>query len=79
MDARTGRVKIPGFYDDVVPPTKREIKDFLASGFRVKRFMEAYRFRSLRTMNAAEVLRRIWAMPTFEIHGLVGGHIGPGG
>lgn len=78
VDARTGRVKIPGFYDDVVPPTKREIKDFLASGFRVKRFMEAYRFRSLRTMNAAEVLRRIWAMPTFEIHGLVGGHIGPG-
>ena len=27
-DARTGRVKIKGFYDDVVPPTKREIEDF---------------------------------------------------
>ncbi len=78
VDARTGRVKIPRFYDDVVSPTKGEIKGFLASGFRVQRFMKAYRFKSLRTRNAADVLRRIWAMPTFEVHGLVGGHTGPG-
>ncbi|MGH7208010.1 MAG: M20/M25/M40 family metallo-hydrolase, partial [Nitrospiraceae bacterium] len=41
VDARSGRVKIPGFYDDVVPPTRAEIKSFLASGFQVKRFMRA--------------------------------------
>ncbi|MCI0656154.1 MAG: M20/M25/M40 family metallo-hydrolase, partial [Acidobacteria bacterium] len=78
MDARTGRVKIPGFYDDVVPPTKAEIKSFLASGFQVRRFMRAYGFRSLRTMDSADLLRRIWAAPTFEVHGLVGGYQGPG-
>ncbi len=78
VDARTGRVKIPGFYDDVVPPTKAEIKSFLASGFQVRRFMQAYGFRSLRTMDAADLLRRIWAAPTFEVHGLVGGYQGPG-
>ena len=33
VDAKTGRVKIPGFYDDVVPPTRAEMKDFVASGF----------------------------------------------
>ncbi|HSP35148.1 MAG TPA: M20/M25/M40 family metallo-hydrolase, partial [Thermoanaerobaculia bacterium] len=27
-DATTGRIKIKGFYDDVVQPTKREIEDF---------------------------------------------------
>lgn len=78
VDARRGRVKIPGFYDDVVPTTKAEIKSFLASGFQVKRFMRAHGFRSLRTTDPAEVLRRIWAAPTFEIHGLVGGYQGPG-
>ena len=78
VDGRTGRVKIPGFYDDVVPPTKSEIKEFLASGFNVNRFMRAYGLQSLRTTDPKEVLRRIWALPTFEVHGLVGGYQGPG-
>jgi acetylornithine deacetylase/succinyl-diaminopimelate desuccinylase-like protein len=38
VDAKTGKVKIPGFYDDVVEPTKAEIKSFLKSGFQVSRF-----------------------------------------
>lgn len=78
VDARSGRVKIPGFYDDVVPPTKEEIENFLASGFQVARFKKAYGFRSLRTQDPADVLRRIWAAPTFEVHGLAGGYVGPG-
>jgi len=45
VDARTGKVKILGFYDDVVDPTTNEIKDFLKSGFEVRRFKEAYGFR----------------------------------
>ncbi|MEX5217600.1 MAG: M20/M25/M40 family metallo-hydrolase [Nitrospira sp.] len=78
VDAETGRIKIPGFYDDVVKPTKAQVKSFLASGFKVDRFMKAYGFQSLRTKDPAEVLQRIWAMPTFEVHGLVGGYHGPG-
>lgn len=78
VDARSGRVKIPGFYDDVVPLKKAELDSFLASGFAVNRFMRSYQFRTLRTKDRPEVLRRIWAAPTFEVHGLVGGHTGPG-
>lgn len=78
VDAKTGRVKIPGFYDDVVKPTQAEIKSFLASGFQVQRFMRAYGFQTLRTTERADLLRRIWAMPTFEVHGLAGGYQGPG-
>ena len=78
LDAKTGRVKISGFYDDVMEPTKNEIKDFLKSGFDVRRFKKAYGFRSLRVQDPAEVMRRIWASPTFEIHGLGGGYLGPG-
>jgi acetylornithine deacetylase/succinyl-diaminopimelate desuccinylase-like protein len=78
VNAKTGEVKIPGFYTDAVKPTKEEIKSFLKSGFQVKRFKEAYGFHSLRTDDPAEVTRRIWAAPTFEIHGLTGGYHGPG-
>ncbi len=78
VDAKTGRVTIPGFYDDVVPPTKGEIADFLASGFEVARFKKAYGLESLRATQPAEILRRIWATPTFEVHGLAGGYQGPG-
>ena len=78
VDAKTGRVKIPGFYDDVVPPTRAEMKDFVASGFQVRKFKEAYQLRSLRTSDPKELLKRIWAWPTFEVHGLTGGHTGPG-
>ena len=78
VNAKTGEVKIPGFYKDVVKPTKDEIRSFLKSGFQVKRFKEAYGLKSLRTDDPAEVTRRIWAAPTFEIHGLSGGYHGPG-
>jgi acetylornithine deacetylase/succinyl-diaminopimelate desuccinylase-like protein len=72
VDAKTGEVKIPGFYKDVVEPSKAEIKSFLRSGFHVRRFKEAYGFHTLRTEDPAQITRRIWASPTFEIHGLRG-------
>jgi acetylornithine deacetylase/succinyl-diaminopimelate desuccinylase-like protein len=78
LDATTGRVKIEGFYDDVCKPTHAEIRSFCRSGFQVKRFKEAYGFQSLRTQNPLDVMRRIWAAPTFEVHGLTGGYHGPG-
>lgn len=78
VDARTGRVTIPGFYDDVIPPSRAEVRNFLASGFQVRSFMQAHGLQSLRTMNRAELVRRIWAAPTFEVHGLTGGYTGPG-
>ncbi len=78
VDARTGRVKIPGFYKDVVPPTNAEIGNFLASGFNVQRFKEVHGFTAMRATKAEDVLRRIWTSPTFEVHGMVGGYTGPG-
>jgi acetylornithine deacetylase/succinyl-diaminopimelate desuccinylase-like protein len=77
-DATTGKVKIKGFYDDVEPPSKKELADFRASGFTVKAFKKDHGFKSIRTEDAMDVMKRIWAMPTFEVHGLVGGYTGPG-
>ncbi|HJT16320.1 MAG TPA: M20/M25/M40 family metallo-hydrolase, partial [Thermoanaerobaculia bacterium] len=77
-DPATGKVKIKGFYDDVETPTKRELEGFRDSGFTVKKFKADHLFSSIRTDYAVDVMKRIWAMPTMEVHGLVGGYTGPG-
>jgi len=77
-DPRTGRVKVPGFYDEVVAPTARERRDFRRSGFTVAGFKKDNGLLRLRSERALDVMERIWARPTFEIHGLVGGYAGPG-
>lgn len=77
-NAKTGRVKINGFYDDVVAPSSTELKDFAQSGFTVAQFKKDHLFKSMRSDNAMDVMKRIWAMPTLEVHGLVGGYTGPG-
>ncbi|MEA2489435.1 MAG: hypothetical protein QOH21_1227, partial [Acidobacteriota bacterium] len=48
-DARTGKVKIKGFYDDVEPPSRKELADFRASGFTIKQFKKDHLFKSIRT------------------------------
>ncbi len=78
VDGKTGRVKIPGFYADVVPPTKRELEDLKKCGFTTRDFKRDHLFRSLRVDDALEIMKRVWMMPTFEVHGIAGGYQGPG-
>lgn len=78
VDAKSGRVKIPGFSERVIPPTKAELDGFMRSGFTVNGFKRAHQFRTLRTSAVRDVMRRIWAEPTFEVHGLMGGYSGAG-
>jgi acetylornithine deacetylase/succinyl-diaminopimelate desuccinylase-like protein len=77
-DARTGRVKIPGFYDDVRRLTAAERKGFARAGFSRKRFMAAHELHGVRFDDDARLMEAIMAAPTFEVHGLVGGYSGPG-
>jgi acetylornithine deacetylase/succinyl-diaminopimelate desuccinylase-like protein len=77
-DVGKGHVRIPGFYDDVARLSKSEIDNFLASGFSVKEFLRAHELKKMRKGDAAEIASRLWARPTFEVHGIVGGYTGPG-
>lgn len=78
FDARTGRIKIPGFYDDVEKLTKEQTENFRKAGFSADRFRKTYGFKSIRTNDSLDAVKRLWALPTFEVHGLVGGYTGPG-
>ncbi|MFQ5779651.1 MAG: M20/M25/M40 family metallo-hydrolase [Nitrospiria bacterium] len=77
-DAKTGRVKVPGFYDDLLRADRQEMRGFAESGFSVGRFRKAHGLRRLRSNDRIEVMRRIWTEPTFEVHGISGGYQGPG-
>jgi acetylornithine deacetylase/succinyl-diaminopimelate desuccinylase-like protein len=78
VDAQSGHILIPGFYDDVAPLTLDEEDSFLSSGFAVETFRHDHHVESLRVTEPLEVMRRLWALPTFEVHGVVGGYTGPG-
>jgi acetylornithine deacetylase/succinyl-diaminopimelate desuccinylase-like protein len=78
VDGKTGRVKIPGFYAEVEPPTKKDIEDLKNCGFTVKGFKKDHLYKKLRVEDPLEVMKRIWMMPTFELHGIAGGYQGPG-
>jgi acetylornithine deacetylase/succinyl-diaminopimelate desuccinylase-like protein len=78
VDAKTGRVRIPGFYEHVRPLREKEKAQFLKSGFDVKAFATEHRLTKLRLKDRAAVMHRLWAEPTFEVHGIVGGYTGPG-
>jgi acetylornithine deacetylase/succinyl-diaminopimelate desuccinylase-like protein len=79
VDGRTGKVKIPGFYKDVRRLSAEEKKAFGRAGFSHKRFKAAHELHSLRPHRGdLAVMESIMAQPTFEVHGLVGGYVGPG-
>ncbi len=48
VDGKTGRVKIPGFYSDVVPPTKKDLEDLKSCGFTVRDFKKDHLYKKLR-------------------------------
>jgi len=78
VDGRTGRVRIPGFYKDVIPPTKQELDDMKRCGFTTAGFKKDHHFKSLRVNDPMEIMKRVWCLPTFEVHGIAGGYQGPG-
>ncbi|MGD8377549.1 MAG: M20/M25/M40 family metallo-hydrolase [Acidobacteriota bacterium] len=77
-DAKSGRVKIPGFYEDVARASRAEVDSFERSGFRASVFKKAHELRSLRSTDRRDLVQRIWSKPTFEVHGVKGGYSGDG-
>jgi acetylornithine deacetylase/succinyl-diaminopimelate desuccinylase-like protein len=77
-DARTGRVKIPGFYHGVRRPSVAERRRLANAGFTRRRFELAHGLSSVRFFDDTSLRQAIMTAPTFEVHGMTGGYSGAG-
>jgi acetylornithine deacetylase/succinyl-diaminopimelate desuccinylase-like protein len=74
-----GHILIPGFYDDVVPPSPEELAAWKSLPFDE----DEYRITEVGSKQLVgeagySVLERTWARPTLEVHGIPGGFTGAG-
>ena len=75
-----GVIQIPGIYDDVEPPAPAEKRKLEAGCRSAKKSSCEKEVRFDRTDRRARpsVLERVWARPTFEVHGIAGGFTAAG-
>ncbi len=75
----SGRIRIPKLYKALEPPTREERKAWRELPFDEDEFRrEEVTAEALTGIESASVLERVWALPTFEIHGIRGGFTGDG-
>jgi acetylornithine deacetylase/succinyl-diaminopimelate desuccinylase-like protein len=76
---RDGRIRIPGFYDRVVPPSPKEREAWGSLPFDERDYTEKEMgARELVGEPAIPLFERLWARPTFEVHGIRGGFTAEG-
>ncbi len=74
-----GRIQIPGMYDDVEPPASQEKESWARLPFDERQFQNSdVGAAGLTGEPEYGVLERLWARPTFEVHGIAGGFTGAG-
>lgn len=73
-----GRVTLPGFYDDVIPLTDRERKEFASLPFDEREFASRLGVKGLTGEAHHTTLERRWARPTCDVNGLWSGYQGEG-
>src|SRR6266511_4086178 len=78
MKDRGGRVKIPGFYDDVLPLTPEDRAEYKKLPFNEKRYRKELGAPKLFGETGYSTMERVWGRPTFEVNGLLSGFTGEG-
>ncbi len=75
---RGGRIRIPGFYDDVRELSDAERDEWKKLPFNEKRYRQDLGAPKLFGESGYTTLERVWARPTFEVNGLLSGFTGEG-
>lgn len=73
----SGKITIPGFYDDVVAISDEE-KQQVSLAFDTKKYESNFGTKPTGGERALDPLERNWLRPTFEINGIKGGYSGEG-
>jgi len=75
----SGRILIPGIYDDIIPPSSEELAAWKSLPFDEEEYREKeVGSKILVGEPGYSVLERTWARPTLDVHGMPGGFIGAG-
>ncbi len=76
---RDGHIHIPGFYDRVIPPSPKEREAWDRLPFDVNEYThKEMGAKALVGEPEIPLFERVWARPTFEVHGIRGGFTGEG-
>ena len=79
LKAPDGEIQIPKLYKAVTPPSKQELKSWKHLPFDKAAYLrDEVTAQVLTGLKEYSVLERVWALPTFEIHGIKGGFVGDG-
>jgi len=79
LKTESGEIRIPELYDAVEPPTKAELETWKNLPFDREAFLKReVTAKVLTGLRDRTVYERVWALPTFEIHGIRGGFTGEG-
>ncbi len=74
-----GKIRIPGFYQKVRKTSRKELEAWKQLPFKETAFLKKeVGSTALTGEQSFSVLERLWARPTFEVHGIRGGFVGEG-
>jgi acetylornithine deacetylase/succinyl-diaminopimelate desuccinylase-like protein len=76
---KDGHIRIPGFYDRLAPPSQKEREAWARLPFDVEEYKtKEVGVKELVGEPGVPLFERVWARPTFEVHGIRGGFTGEG-
>jgi acetylornithine deacetylase/succinyl-diaminopimelate desuccinylase-like protein len=78
QNPETGRILIPGFYDDVLPLEDWERDEFGKLPFDEAAFKAEVGIAEVFGEDGYTTLERMWARPTLDVNGIFGGYQGEG-
>jgi len=79
LKSQNGEIHVPNLYEAVEPPTPAELKTWSELPFDQDEFIrDEVTGKALTGLQNRTVFERVWALPTFEIHGIRGGFTGEG-
>ena len=78
LQDKNGKIKIPGFYDDVKPLTKEERANYAKLKFSEKAYAKELGVKEVFGEKGFTTLERMSGRPTLDCNGIVGGYTGEG-
>lgn len=75
---KNGKIRIPGFYDDVLKLTKQEKENIKKLKYSEKEFVKSIGIKKSVGESGYTLLEKLWSRPTLDCNGIVGGFTGKG-